>query len=86
MSENQDQNYQTEELNRQIEWLCQSKAEEFALLGYENVTGKDIWQCVSIQYKGEHPPLHRMVNDILSLKITKYMNWLTMKAYKGEEI
>lgn len=62
--------------------LCQSKAEEFALLGYDNVTAEEIWECVSHVYK-EKPPLHRMVNDILSLKPNKYMNYLMMQMYKN---
>ncbi|WJH32569.1 post-transcriptional regulator [Paenibacillus sp. CC-CFT747] len=67
-----------------IEALCLSKAEEFVMLGYEQVTAHDIWNCIRARYeKTGEPPLHRLVNDILSLKITSYMNWLTMQAYKG---
>lgn len=51
-------------------------------MGYE-VEAADIWKCVSSQYKKEMPPLHQVVNDILSLKITKYMNWAMVEAYKG---
>lgn len=73
-----------EELSRVIEELCNSKAEEFALLGYDSVTGKDIWEFVSEQYdRTGIPPLHRLINDILSLRVTDYMNWLTLSAYKG---
>jgi hypothetical protein len=72
-----------EELNDVVEKLCHSKAEEFHLLGYENVTGQEIWQCVSSRYKKEMPMLHAVVNDVLSLKVTQFMNWLTMQAYKG---
>jgi hypothetical protein len=71
------------ELNSQIEELCQSKAEEFHMLGYEQVTGRDIWDCVSDKYRKETPPLHRIVNDILSLRVTQFMNWNTMSIYKG---
>lgn len=71
------------ELNHVIEELCLSKAEEFQLLGYEQVTGKDIWNCVSVKYTEGIPQLHRVVNDILSLKVTGFMNWMTMNAYKG---
>ena len=74
-----------ETLNRDIEKLCISKAEEFRLLGYENVTGKEIWDCVSANYKdGAIPPLHRLVNDILSLKANRFMNWMTLKIYKKD--
>lgn len=73
-----------DQLNRIVEELCTSKAEEFELLGYENVSGKEIWECVSDKYKKGVPALHQVVNDILSLKTTQYMNWMTMNVvYKG---
>ncbi|TRY26362.1 hypothetical protein FOI68_08940 [Brevibacillus sp. LEMMJ03] len=68
----------------QVAGLCESKAEEFALLGYENVTAEDVWECVTAAYK-EIPPLHCLVNDILSLKPTKYMNWLMLQMYKQSQ-
>lgn len=72
-----------EELNVVIENICHSKAEEFRMIGYEHVTGKDIWECVSDKYhKTGIPPLHKIVNDILSLKVTSFMNWMTMSIYK----
>jgi len=72
-------------LNQVIEELCMSKAEEFAMLGYEGVTGKDIWDFVSEKYAQTGiPPLHKLINDILSLRPTHYMNWLTLSAYKGK--
>ena len=74
----------TVQLDENIKMMCQSKAEEFKLLGYEYVTGKDIWDCVSSKYEKEGtPPLHKLVNDILSLKVTGFMNFMTMAAYKG---
>jgi Post-transcriptional regulator len=72
------------ELDQEIENLCNSKAEEFRLLGYDAVSGEDVWLCVSEKYsKKGTPQLHEIVNDILSLKVTKYMNWLTLRMYKG---
>lgn len=74
------------ELNEVIESLCLSKVEEFKMLGYEYVSGKDIWDCVSDRYrKNGTPSLHQIVNDILSLKSTNFMNWMTMSAYKGAQ-
>jgi len=64
--------------------LCESKADEFRLLGYENVTAKDVWDCVTAKYK-EFPPLHKLVNDILSLKGNTYMNWLMINMYKNSQ-
>ncbi|WP_311764838.1 post-transcriptional regulator [Paenibacillus agricola] len=73
-----------EELNGLIENICTSKAEEFRMIGYEQVTGEEIWECVSDKYKKTGmPALHQIVNDILSLKVTKFMNWMTMSIYKG---
>ncbi|RJE91019.1 hypothetical protein D3P07_02805 [Paenibacillus sp. 1011MAR3C5] len=73
-----------EELDVMIEELCHSKAEEFRLIGYEHVDGKEIWDCVSAKYaKTGQPELHQLVNDILSLKITQFMNFMTLSAFKG---
>lgn len=72
------------QLDEDIQMMCRSKAEEFRLIGYEHVTSKDIWNCVSSKYeKDKVPPLHQLVNDILSLKVTGFMNYMTMSAYKG---
>ncbi|CAG7655220.1 post-transcriptional regulator [Paenibacillus allorhizosphaerae] len=72
-----------DELNQVIEEICRSKAAEFRMLGYEQVTGREIWECVSDKYgKSGIPPIHRIVNDILSLKVTQFMNWMTMSIYK----
>jgi hypothetical protein len=75
-----------EELVRVIEELCNSKAEEFHLIGYEHVTGQEVWECVSEKYnKTGQPELHELVNDILSLKVMKFMNFMTISAYKGTQ-
>lgn len=74
-------------LSEVIENLCHSKAREFAMLGYESVSGREIWDCVSAKYvKSGMPALHQIVNDILSLKVTQFMNWMTMRAFKGGPI
>ncbi|MGZ4112449.1 MAG: post-transcriptional regulator [Tumebacillaceae bacterium] len=71
-----------QELNEEIAEICNSKAEEMHMLGYEQVTGADVWNCVSSKYKKGLPPLHRLINDILTLKSTQFMNWLMMNAYR----
>ncbi|WP_246042234.1 post-transcriptional regulator [Cohnella pontilimi] len=74
-----------EQMNRMIEELCDSKAEEFRLIGYERVTGADVWECVSDKYhKKGMPPLYEVVNDILSLKVTQFMNFITLNMYRGD--
>lgn len=73
------------ELNEMIERLCESKADEFRLIGYDQVTGADVWECVSDKYhKKGTPSLHEVVNDILSLKVTQFMNFITLNMYRGE--
>lgn len=73
-----------EELAETIEDLCESKADEFRMLGYEHATGWEIWDCVSERYqKSGQPAIHQIVNDILSLKVTAFMNFLTLSAFKG---
>lgn len=67
----------------QILSLCQSKAEEFALIGYDNIDKEAIWNYFTQKYRNQVPPIHRLVNEILSLKVTTYMNWETINAYKG---
>lgn len=73
---------QKQEWYEQVASLCVSKAEEFALLGYDNVAPEDVWACVTNSYK-EFPPIHQLVNDILSLKPNKYMNYLMIQMYKN---
>ena len=76
-----------EEISRMIEEICESKAEEFRLLGYERVTAQEIWECVTEKYaKTGMPRLHQVVNDIFSLKVTQFMNWMTLSAYKSDDL
>ncbi|WP_054958139.1 post-transcriptional regulator [Paenibacillus dakarensis] len=73
-----------EELMAAIEMICSSKVEEFKMIGYEYVTNEDIWNCVNSKYEKKGiPPLYQLVNDILSLKATSLMNYMTISAYKG---
>lgn len=72
------------ELTEVIETLCESKAEEFRLLGYENVTSDEIWDCLGHKYdKQGMPKLHELVSDILSMRVNQFMNYVTMSSYKS---
>jgi len=70
-------------LKEKLKEVLESKVDEFHLLGYESVTEEDIWACVTSKYQETWPPLHHLVNDIFSLKVTDFMNWLTVGAYRG---
>jgi hypothetical protein len=63
-------------------WLCEVKAKEFHLMGYEEVTAIDIWQCVLQLTKGARP-LHQMVAAILGLQPGQFMHYETMNAWQG---
>ncbi len=71
---------ETEQFKETITELCNSKVEEFSMLGYEHVTADEIRDCVFSKYKKETPAFHQIVNDVLSLKVTQFMNWLTMSS------
>lgn len=86
-AEHQSGDLTDEEISKVIEELCQSKATEFRMLGYDHVTPQEIWECVNDRYaKTGVPRLHQVVNDVLSLKVTQFMNWMTLTAYKGDKM
>ncbi|WP_303798584.1 post-transcriptional regulator [Alicyclobacillus macrosporangiidus] len=63
--------------------LCRVKAEEFHLLGYEEVTPADVWACVMQMTRGRGA-LHDVVAAILGLNVGRFMTYLTMNAYQGK--
>jgi hypothetical protein len=74
-----------DDVTRSIEELCISKAREFALLGYPGIRGEDIWDCVSSEYGDRLPRLHRIVSDILSLRISRYRHWVASRLSGGTD-
>ncbi|WP_050615888.1 post-transcriptional regulator [Bacillus testis] len=62
-----------------------SKCEEFALLGYHEVTEAQLWQfMLKKKWKkskgGE--PLHQLFNDIMRVNIGEYMNFAAVEGFK----
>lgn len=72
---------------QQVEPALQSKMEEFKLLGYDRVTMEELWDCLQVKKwkKKEDKQLHEVVADILSLKVSEYMSYLTIEAFKGPD-
>jgi hypothetical protein len=63
--------------------ICAAKAEEFRWLGYAAIRAVDVWLCLQERYaKDGLPTLHILVEDIISLQVTEYMNWTTLSLYK----
>ena len=66
----------------------ESKQEEFQLLGYPEVEGKDIWMYL-INKKWKKPNsevrAYEIFQDIMSVKVANYMNYVTIEALKEGE-
>lgn len=62
-----------------------SKVEEFALLGYDKVKVNELWEYLK-QKKWrkpkEEPNLHEIVENIMSIKVSDYMNYASIEAMK----
>ncbi len=63
-----------------------SKVEEFHLLGYDRASEEELWECVLARLRKEKKfvQIHYLVHAILTLKVTDYMTWLTIGAYKDQ--
>jgi hypothetical protein len=67
----------------------QSKLEEFRLLGYDTVTEKDLWGYLTKKkWKkvNEETRLHQIVQDIMGVKVSDYLSFATIKAYREAEV
>ncbi len=63
--------------------ICTNKAEEFRWLGYSGIRAADVWMCLQERYaKDGLPSLHVLVEDIISLQVTEYMDWRRLALYK----
>ncbi|USL35815.1 post-transcriptional regulator [Priestia megaterium] len=69
-----------------IQPVLSSKMEEFHMLGYEEVTENDLLSYLEMKkWKKERELfLHQVVNDILSVKITQVMSYVTIESYKSD--
>ena len=66
----------------------ESKQEEFQLLGYPEVKGKDIWMYLT-KKKWKKPNseirAHEVFQDIMSVKVADFMNYATIEALREGE-
>ncbi|MFT4412766.1 post-transcriptional regulator [Fredinandcohnia humi] len=63
-----------------------SKLEEFDLYGYDKVTEDELWNFLknkTWKKVSEEKPIHQIVNDILTVKVGDYMNYVTVEAFKA---
>ncbi|EIT85312.1 hypothetical protein A374_11230 [Fictibacillus macauensis ZFHKF-1] len=75
-----------ERLKTKMEGVLQNKAEEFHFFGYESVTPEEIWRCTLyvMNKKKVDMQLHQLASQLLNLRLTDFMNWLMLEAYKRD--
>lgn len=81
--------FKNEDDRKKIDKVLTIKVEEFARLGYDSVGQEDIWSYIERHYMNTDDTysikLHQLVNDILSLSITEYMNRLQLNSLQGPD-
>jgi hypothetical protein len=73
----------------QVKPALRSKIDEFRLLGYDTILEKDLWVYLTRKkWKKviDDIKLYQIVQDILSVKVSDYMSFATIEAYKTPEI
>lgn len=68
-----------------IQPVIESKLEEFHLIGYEDVTEVELWAYLNQKKwkKRQEFSLHQVVSDVLTVKITDVMSYVTIESYKS---
>lgn len=66
--------------------VLNSKTNEFLMMGYSQASNDDIWNCLEKRVWKGNPTkrLHEIVQDILHLSSSIYMNYLTINAYQDD--
>lgn len=76
------------EWRKEIELVLENKKNEFHMLGHDNTTSDDIWDClIAVVWKESNPSmrLYEVVADVLQLQITTYMTYLTRGIYEEND-
>jgi hypothetical protein len=72
----------------QVQPALASKLSEFSLLGYNSVTESGLWgflQKKKWKKLKDEIQLHQVIQDILGVKVSDYMSFATIEAYKAPE-
>lgn len=79
-----------EALFQQMRLVLQSKAEEFHLYGYQQVTSQQLWAfCVEKKWRKrqiEAIQLHEVVATIFSITPAEFMHYIQMQEMNNKEI
>ena len=83
-----DDSHRFEHFRTKVQPAIVSKLTEFQLLGLDSVTEQGIWDyLVKKKWKKikEEMKLYEMIQEILSVKASDYINFATIEAYKASE-
>ncbi|NRD75960.1 post-transcriptional regulator [Bacillus sp. BRMEA1] len=73
----------------QVQPALASKLEEFRLLGYDSVKEAGLWEFLNKKkWKKvkDEVKLHEIIQDILGIKVSDYISFATIEAYKTADI
>ena len=83
------ENSHVNEKNRtQVQPVLKSKLEEFRLLGVDSVTEQGLWEyLIKKKWKKvkQEMRLYEMIQEILSVRVSDYLNYVTIESYKTTE-
>lgn len=68
--------------------VLESKVEELKLMGYKDATEADVWKCLQQKVWKGNPEkrLYQVVEDILHLKTTTFMSFLTVESFQEDDL
>lgn len=72
----------------QVGPALESKLEEFKLLGYDSISESALWEfLINKKWKkvNEELKLFEVVQDIFAIKVSDYISYATIEAYKADE-
>lgn len=72
----------------QVRPVLESKLEEFRILGYDSISEEDLWNFLlrkKWKKAKEKVKLFQVIQDIFSIKVSDYISFATIEAYKENE-
>lgn len=83
-----DESHRFEHFRSQVQPAVASKLLEFQLLGLDSVTEEEFWDfLIKKKWKKikKEMKLYEMIQEILSVKASDFINFATIEAYKASE-
>jgi hypothetical protein len=73
---------------RAVAPFLKSKAEELQIMGYEQATSEDVWNCLVDKVWKGHPNkrIYETAADIMHLNATVYLSYLTVQSYQNDDL